>query len=337
MYSMQKVNLKTDHLDPLKVLSSTKEILKSPKFVYIDFDKVKEIKNLIKKRIEEGFPSANDCFRVNHSLKDDVQLIFLEDVVNFCFWFKKGIPRWQVEYPEGDVANGWFALKKSFDRALAENIPILDANYLADLKLEEVKHIFRSVSVTKIPLIEKRLENLREAGNVLLEKYEGSFLNLLQKVNFSAPEVAKELYNNFPSFRDIFNFKDNKIYFLKRAQICPYDLSYLESEYSEDFKIKDLDQLTIFADYKLPQVLRAFGVISYSESLSNKVDNYVTIPQGSREEMEIRASIIWACELVRQEIPQFTNVLIDNALWFLSIELNKEDLLPYHRTKSIYY
>jgi hypothetical protein len=334
---MKKELLKTDHSDPLNVLSSTRRVLKKSGSVSINPDKIGEIRGLIKNRIKEGFGLPEEGFGSAGSLEDDIQLIFFENVVNFCFWSGEGEAKWQVEYPRGETKGGWFGLKKSFERALEEGIPILDPEYLANLKIGQLEYIFRSATEKSVPLIEERLRNLREAGSLLLEKYNGKFFNLLEEADFSAPEITKKIYRNFPSFKDFFDFQGKKVYFLKRAQICAYDLSYLRLTYGLKSKIKDLDQLTVFADYKLPQLLRAFGVISYSQDLANKVDNYILIQEGSKQEMEIRASTIWACELIRQEMPEFNNGLIDNALWYLGSELKPDDLKPHHRTESIYY
>jgi hypothetical protein len=59
----------------------------------------------------------------------------------------------------------------------------------------------------------------------------------------------------------------------------------------------DLEQLTIFADYKLPQVLRHYHVLAYDSTLAQRIDNQELLPAAeSEEEVEIRAATIWACE-----------------------------------------
>lgn len=88
------------------------------------------------------------------------------------FWAKKGRQKWQVEWPrERIVKSGWYALKSCFERALAEDIPVLNANYLLKITMTDVRGLFRSANNTEVPLLKERQKNLQEAGQVLLEKY----------------------------------------------------------------------------------------------------------------------------------------------------------------------
>lgn len=53
-----------------------------------------------------------------------------------------------------------------------------------------------------MPLIEERLRVLKEAGNVLLEKFDGSFLNCIKKSENNAQKLLMLVVENFPSYRD---------------------------------------------------------------------------------------------------------------------------------------
>jgi hypothetical protein len=101
-----------------------------------------------------------------------------------------------------------------------------------------------------------------------------------------------------------------------------------------------MDNVTAFADYKLPQVLRHVGVLQYNPSMDNKVDQGIFLEAGSPEEIEIRANTIWAVELIRQELTQMGKKLrafeIDWILWNLGQE-SQFKIKPYHRTKTIFY
>lgn len=100
--------------------------------------------------------------------------------------------------------------------------------------------------------------------------------------------------------------------------------------------MKNIECLTAFSDYRLPQILREFSVIKYAKTLASKIDNYVLIPSGSCEEIEIRAATIWGVELIRQKLEKFPASKIDFALWLLSQGLPQK-VKPHHRTYSIYY
>lgn len=316
--------------DPFKVLSSTKTIVESLQFITINENKFEEIGNLISLRLTDGIPAAEMHFGTNGATDDDVQLIFLEDVVNFCFWAERGKKKWEV----GKGLGGWYSLTKCFQRAAADKIPILEPEFLISLNLERTRSIFKGTNEVDIPLLEKRLENLQEAGKVLKEKYNGKFINALEDAGFDTIKIVNLLIKDFPSFRDIANFEGRDIYFLKRAQICSQDFSYFEQK-NKKFHIKNIDVLSAFADYKIPQILRKYGIISYSKNLADRIDNYVLIPSGSREEIEIRSATIWVVELIKQKLEKYTSADIDNALWLIS--QNQKNIKPYHRTYTIYY
>jgi len=310
--------------DPLGILKASKNVTDTAKYVTIReggldslAEKIKEVLDGYKKwssGLAEKITTGN--------LKDDVQFVFIENAVNFCFWPDKGQPKWEV-----NGRSGWNGLRACFERALAERVPILDANYLSSFSEKDGQYLFRGKG-SEIPLLKERIQNLREAGLVLLEKYDGQFLNAVEESGFDAISLVKLITDNFPSFQDPF---------LKRAQITANDLMYI----LKDKKIDRLDELTAFADYKLPQVLRMFGIIQYNEELAEKIDNMADIPHDSREEIEIRAATVCSIELLRQRLGltgqgNLPANIIDNIIWMLSQEITGETK-PYHRTRTIYY
>ena len=55
----------------------------------------------------------------------------------------------------------------------------------------------------------------------------------------------------------------------------------------------------MFADYRVPQILRAKGILKYDKHLSDLVDNKKELPHGSKEEIEIRAATIQSVEKIK--------------------------------------
>jgi len=317
--------------DPLNILSSTKHIVENGQYVFLNLDKIENIAEKVAQRIEQGFETAEEIFGNSGNFQNNVQLIFIEDVVNFCFWAEKNKEKWQVEWQGKVVNGGWYALKMCFERALTDKIPILDAKYLASITKRDAEKFFQSSNNTSIPLINERLKNLVEAGKILLEKYQGLFINALEEAGYDAIKLVQLIYDNFPSFRDVVTFKNNELFFLKRAQIVASDISYLCGK-----KLQNVEKLTAFADYKLPQVLRMFEVMEYTQRLADKIDKMTLIPAGSQEEIEIRATTIWVVELIRQHLKKYTASQIDNALWLMSQTI-QDQTKPYHRTYSTFY
>lgn len=316
-----------DTPDPLGVRTSTAWILKRARFVRLDPAELGRVAALVQTRIHKKRLLTQTQFG---NRKVGPQRVFLQDVVNFCFWAKRDEPRWIVEYPPGKRSNGWYALTACFDRAIAEGVPILDAAFLSLLTLADTRHIFRGSGNIPIPLLAKRHQFLRSAGKTLSGNYQGSVERFINVVSRDAARLARAVIARFPSFEDVAIVDGKPVMFYKRAQIFVYDLSLLPGH-----QLQHLEALTAFADYKLPQFLRHLGAIHYTESLARRVDRMALIPRASREEVEIRAATVWAAELLAQELG-VSAALVDNALWRAAVTTSSSTK-PYHRTLTTNY
>ena len=330
--------------DALGVLSTTLEVVEEGEYVWIDTGRVEKLAQqwiLQRGGSSTGVmnhaptPTWYERYHFNDGTERTVNWILVLDALNFCFWAEKGQPRWLIEY-HGEKLNGYLAEAAALKRAVEEQVPLWDAEYLSTISSEDLAHIFRGEQT--IPLFEQRLHNAREAGRVLLERYDGQFNKAIEQAEYSAVKLVLLLAQDFPSFNDVTRYRNAEVRFFKRAQICAADLYGCFSGKSWG-AFSDLDQLTAFADYKLPQVLRHFGVLEYHPTLAERIDNQEELEAGSEEEVELRAATVWACELLRREMLHqdhpTTTAEIDLRLWLLGQNLS--DMRPYHRTRTIYY
>jgi len=67
-------------------------------------------------------------------------------------------------------------------------------------------------------------------------------------------------------------------------------------------EFEDIKSLTMFADYRVPQILYHFGALEYGAELKEKIDKKEVIVHGSIEETEIRANTVIAVEMLRDEL-----------------------------------
>jgi hypothetical protein len=267
-----------------------------------------------------------------------VNWILVLDALNFCFWAEKDQPRWGIEYA-GERLNGYWAEAAALKRAVEEGIPLWDASFLSTISDDVMASILRSTPDSiPIPLFEQRICHAREVGQVLLTLYDGQFAHVIEQAYYDAVSLVQLLVEHFPSFRDSATYRNHEVRFFKRAQICAADL-YNAFAGKQWGALHNLDQLTCFADYKLPQVLRHYSVIEYAPALARRVDHQELLQAGSEEEIEIRATTIWACELLRRTLLQHGRVVtaagIDQLLWLVGQQV--EGMRPYHRTRTIYY
>jgi hypothetical protein len=158
---------------------------------------------------------------------------------------------------------------------------------------------------------------LRSLGEFLGDR---SALQLVREVCGSAERLASELAS-MPFFADVG--------FWKRAQIVPNDLALAGVA-----SFGDLDRLTIFADNLVPHVLRVDGVLRYEPSLAARIDAGELLPAG-REEREIRACAVHACELIAKRLGMPPRVL-DTWLWNRG-QAPQYKATPRHRTMTVYY
>lgn len=317
-----------------KILESTRWVVERSKWVRINDDSIP----LAILRYGRSFsPVLQEELGCIGEGDKGVEWLFVVEILNHCFWCNPGEQRWEIEY-KGKWLSGYWALTGSLKKAFKQGIPLHKADFLASMDLETLSEIFGGKG--QIPLIRERCHNLREAGRILLDKWQGSILNLLEEASNSALKLVRLLVENFSSFKDEAVYENRRVYFYKRAQIFPADL--YECFKGKSWGMwKDLDKLTVFADYKLPQVLRQLGILVYHPKLASQVDNYKLLPMGSPEEIEIRANTIHASERIKKNQEKSAGIYhlsfhIDKWLWYLG----QDDSFrkhPHHRTRTIYY
>ncbi|XP_029170421.1 queuosine salvage protein-like isoform X2 [Nylanderia fulva] len=265
------------------------------------------------------YPSENDSRAINW--------LFVLQTLNFALCNRKGRKQWAV-----DGAKGYIGLCIAIKRAIDEGKPIWDPNYYTKMTQSDLEYILRGDDdETSIPLIQERFTILRKVGEILLDKYDGTFVECVKAAEYDADKLLKLLFDEFESYRD-------------------------EAEFEG---LKDTQKMmsTMFMDYRTPQVLLHFKVLRYSEMLVTRFENSdEPLQHGSREELEIRGcSLIAAqklCEEVRRESKRYGKeiplvktrvfnvpILVDNYILGLTAysheELMKRE--PFHYVRSVYY
>lgn len=283
-----------------------------------------------------SLPAWDSVHHFRGSQEETLSYLLLLDTLNFCFWPLPGRERWEVDH-QGLSFSGYYALAVSLKKALEAGNPLLDSRYLASLSMESLQQILSGRGA--LQFMDRRLENVRELGKLLLEQYQGRAEALVASAGQSAVALARNLGRELSSFQDVATYGGEKVFFYKRAQLFAADLhAALQGEGLGSFY--DMEDLTAFADYKLPQVLRHEGVLEYAKPLAEKVDGLALLDPGGREEVEIRANTIHAVELIGQELEDRGVFLhapaIDGVLWSLGQEDRYREK-PYHRTVTIFY
>jgi hypothetical protein len=318
-----------------KVLETAKNVSDKSRQVRIDKKALVQFsRKLVEDRIK--VPPWKSRYHFCGSSEEMVSYLLVLDSLNFCFWPASGKDTWEIEY-QSERLSGYYALAACLKEGIESGVPITKANYLAELSLDSLKRLLGGRG--ELQLLEHRLTILNELGRLLVGEYGGDAHRLVESAGKSALRLAQLLAKKLSSFRDTSEYLGRKVFFYKRAQIFVADL-YGAFDGKQWGSFVDIDKLTAFADYKLPQVLRHLGILQYARSLAQKVDEGIFLEGGSPEEVEIRANTIWAVELIRKELALLGKGLrafeVDWVLWNMSQDPAFKTK-PYHRTVTIFY
>lgn len=267
------------------------------------------------------------------------------DAINFCFWPS------EQPYEYKDLATSMRnAAKRDHDEQQQRPSTLcpsfaFSARNLATMTVEEMRKLFSDHHEHGWvpPDLSVRCSLWNEVGKALLEHFGGSAWTLIQQAQGSAVTLVQMLLDHFAGFRDYYSATsaagDESLFFLKRAQICVGDWNA-----ALHLNLKDMDQLTTFADYRVPQLLRHCGVLCYSKELSQTVDNKLELEVNSAQELSIRAATVTAVEWIVAHLKQldsdtkWTAVETDWYLWQVGERMQlKGELAPHHRVRTIYY
>ena len=322
----------TDREDPLNVLRSTAAVVRQAENVSIDMDAISATAGRIA-RSGAAPPAWNTHYHFTGDERSVASFILVLDMLNYCFWPE---PRWVFDY-EGEILNGYWALASSLRTAIHAGRPILNAGYLSEIGSDDLAELLGGPH--RLALMEQRAAGLRELGRLALDRCGGDLAGIVESAGGDAIRLVEIARDCLPSYRDCVQHHGRTVWLLKRAQILAADLyGALAGEGLGD--LARIDVLTTFADYKIPQILRHFGVMRYSQALAGMVDGRQPLPAGSDQEVEIRSATIWAVELLRAELLKLgidrSAVQLDWLLWEQSQTINHQ-APPYHRTLTVYY
>ncbi|KAK0082210.1 hypothetical protein PV326_007285 [Microctonus aethiopoides] len=233
-------------------------------------------------------------------------------------------------------------------RNIQEGVPIIDPNYFANINKDDLGRILRGDSGSEtIPLLDERVQNLQQVGKILVEKYNSTFVECVKAAQYSAEKLLKLIINEFECYRDEADFYGHRVSFYKRAQILIGDIwsCYKGKDLGE---FNDIDIITMFADYRVPQVLMHFGALRYSNPLLSTLQTGTELEFGCIEESEIRGCSIEIVERVvdrvRTLIKQYPNlninpfscnpIVLDHFLWdYRRKNAEKLAYLPFHKVR----
>ncbi|XP_077378291.1 queuosine 5'-phosphate N-glycosylase/hydrolase [Festucalex cinctus] len=272
--------------------------------------------------------------------------LFVVDTMNFSFWPDEETQQCEVTF-RGTTHTGYMTLCAAITRAMEEGVPITDPKFFSQMSVEELAHILRSDNKTPMPMLQERHQVLTEGGRVLLQ-HGGSFQSFISQAENDARKMVELIVQKIPSYRDEAVYQGKRISLYKRAQILVADF-WAVAAARGDADVVNIDWLTMFADYRVPQALVYLGALRYSDALMRTLKSGQLLHSGDRREVEIRACSVWAVERIKACLDELArerggdssgvnSVLIDFYLWPYAKQHHREMAhIPIHHTRCVYY
>ena len=306
-----------------KILKTCNEVSKNSKHVHINEHAISETIKKLKSIKIEHWLSSNPYNILDLEIEDLINFFIVYSSIDYSFW---GDPKWTIKTKDSEE-----------DGAFALIYVLLELrNYKGHLNFEEITYEEFKRYLTgniEIPLIKERYNAALSVSKVINTKMSGNFYQYTKDITNDV-ELFNLIIENFKVFKDERTYNGKRIYFYKLAQLVTSDILHIK-ELKEHIKT-DYSNLVGCADYKIPQALRALNILEYDEELSAIVDNKIEIDENSEYEVEIRANMITVIAKLKEKLPNFNSIDINDMIWELSHDKTL-NLKPYHRTRTMSY
>lgn len=306
-----------------KVLSSCEEVMKNPKYLNIDYNKLNLFIDSIDYDNVKHWLSDNPYGLLELDIADIVNFLLIFEAIDYSFW---GEPKWTIQTELGPK-DGSDALLY----ALLKYVKDAKTTDFSSISLDDFKSILEGN--VEIPLLEERYKTVVEVSNVVNSAMNGNFYEYIRNVT-SDKELLEIIINYFPSFKDEREYNGKTVYFYKLAQLLVSDILHLR-ERIEKIDV-DYSNLLGCADYKIPQTLRALEIVSYGDKLTEIIDNKIEVEPSSEIEVEIRASMIVVINYIKNKLRNVNAIDINDYLFVFSKKV-KEKARPYHLCRNTNY
>lgn len=265
------------------------------------------------RKFQESSKLSSDPFATeNLTAENELGLNLFLDVINFCF----SSPYSHNDYIYTDKSGGVIKRSTGLKAAMSdaeinwgntrEVAKISENQWTNVVQLDKNKDFYLGIDRGK--RIAEFAGKMAQSGF----KYVTNFLDFAQYDT----EIVLPILDKSGYFDDKFQ---------KRSQLAIRMMNgVLKRRFDKEFK--GTENLTIMADYRLPQVMYNFGAIKLSEGLLEKLTRQEVLESDSPEELVLRAASV----VVGENISKILGVdesEVDVLLWTLSQKMANEDAL----------
>ena len=306
-----------------KIKSTCQYVEDNSKYVKINYNKLDEfIKNINSSNLKNWI-LYNPYNILELDIETIINFLLIFESIDYSFW---GQPKWEINTDEG-IKDGSDALLYIMLKYVKET----KTTDFSNITIEEFKKLLKGN--IEIPLLQERYKTISDISKVINEKMSGSFYKYIKDINTDT-DLFNNIISNFKSFKDERTYKGKTIYLYKLAQLLTSDILHIREE-AEGIKV-DYSNLIGCSDYKIPQTLRALGILEYNDELANIIDNQKQIDISSEYEVEIRASQLVVIDYITNKLPNAKSIDINDYLFMYSKKI-KDIVRPYHLCRNTNY
>jgi hypothetical protein len=269
-----------------------------------------------------------------------IDAVMVKESLDFAFTDFASSTKFETEYA-GRQWSDSEAMFACFHRAWSAGEPVFDGKFLAGVTRGDLERLFDGN--IEMPMLDERVVILNDVGAVLVDRFEGRFHHFVRScppAMFAGGDgLLERLVVEFPRFADESPYRGHTVVIHKLAQLALWSL-HLNVGPAGGVGIRDLGDMTAFADYVVPVALRLMGILEYSEDLESRINAGDLIERDSEEEVEIRAHTIYATALLTDAInarrPPDRRIVIpqlDYRLW----STYHTTWWPHHLTRTVMY
>ena len=306
-----------------KIKSSCKFVADNSKYVKINYDELDKFINNIDCSNLKNWLMYDPYNLLELNVETIINFLLIFESIDYSFW---GQPKWKIDTEEG-IKDGSDALLY----AMLKYVKKTKKTDFSNISLNEFKKLLKGN--VDIPLLEKRYKTIVGISKIVNERMNGNFYKFIKNIT-SDTQLFDIIISNFESFKDERIYDGKTIYFYKLAQLLTSDILHIR-EKLEGIKV-DYSNLIGCADYKIPQILRALGIVEYNDELANIIDLSEHIEISSKYEVEIRASQIVVLEYIHKKLININPIDI-NDFFFVYSKKVKSIAKPYHLCRNTNY
>lgn len=234
--------------------------------------------------------------------------------INYMFWELRDGKVYRYAY-EGQI--GALGMRQAMQRAWG---PDLDPNLF--------KKSLGSGDAATITALFGDIPDPVSRGQHLLEAVDPVRLNAALGVLQAATSAGMFTVDTARQLAVLFPIAYGQDAYLKRAQLAIMEYAGYLAEQGIQVHL----DLTVAADYQLPRVMRALGVLVYDPEVASLIDQQQIIERDSEIERALRSATILGAQAMAKHLG-VSEPAVDNFLWLH----RKEATGPFHLTPTTDY